>query len=57
MISPKSSSACNEEPSLVQLPDPVVLHRVPVSDGEREIISSWLRVPDQVGTVLILHQE
>ena len=40
MISPKSSSACNEEPSLVQLPDPVVLHRVPVSDGEREIISS-----------------
>jgi hypothetical protein len=34
----------NKEAALVQLPDPVVLHRVPVPYGQREVVPSGLRV-------------
>ena len=47
----------DEETTLVQLADPIMLHGVPVSDGKREVVPPRLRVSDQERSVFILTKQ
>lgn len=41
---PERRPSSDEKAALVELPDPVMLHRVAVSDREREVVASRLGV-------------
>ena len=51
---PEGSSSCNEESSLIQLPDSVVLDSVSIPHTEGEVIPPAFTVSNKVCSVLIL---